>query len=103
MMDAMDPHTSERTVTHNADESRYELRLGDEEVAMTEYRLDETGRVATFHHTLVQPAFRGKGMASELVQGALDDVRARDLHVRASCWYVDQFIVEHPSYADLRA
>lgn len=92
-------------MVHNEADSRYELRDGDgAEIGFAEYRLADTaaGAVAVFHHTVVTPALRNQGYGERLVQGALDDVRARNLRVRATCWYVDQFIVEHPDYADLR-
>jgi predicted GNAT family acetyltransferase len=91
-------------VTHNEVESRYELRAGDEEIGIAEYRLHDTadGTVAEFHHTFITPPRRDQGNAERLVSAALDDVRARGLRVRATCWYVDQFLIEHPDYADLR-
>jgi predicted GNAT family acetyltransferase len=38
-----------------------------------------------------------------LVRGALDDVRASGRSVVALCWFVDQFLDDNPTYADLRA
>ena len=94
-------------VLHNTDESRYELRRDGVEIGIAEYRLLPTPPgeepVAEFHHTLIEPAERGKGNAKRLVAAALDDVRDRGLRVKPTCWYVDQFIVEHPAYADLQA
>lgn len=100
-------HMSTTDVTHNADESRYELLRDGAEIGVAEYRLlpndDGSATVAEFHHTLVNPAHRGQGNAERLVQAALDDVRTRGLRVKPTCWYVDQFLVEHPAYADLHA
>lgn len=94
-------------VLHNADESRYELLKDGAEIGIAEYRLvpnnGDEPTVAVFHHTLITPSERGLGNAERLVSGALDDVRERGLRVKATCWYVDQFLVEHPDYADLRA
>ena len=94
-------------VVHNANESRYELRKGGVEIGIAEYRLlasdDGEPTVAEFHHTLITPAERGVGNAARLVGAALDDVRSRGLKVKPTCWYVDQFLVEHQAYADLRA
>lgn len=95
----------ETQVTHDEVGSRYVIAAGDAEIGFAEYRLlqRDDGAVAEFHHTLIDPARRGQGHAERLVKAALDDVRARDLTVLPTCWYVDQFIVEHPDYADLRA
>lgn len=94
-------------VLNNADESRYELLRDGVEIGIIEYRLlagdDGDQTVAEFHHTLIHQAERGQGHAERLVRGALDDVRTRRLRVKPTCWYVDQFLVEHPAYADLRA
>ncbi len=94
----------ETQVTHDEAGSRYVIFAGDAEIGFAEYRLlrSDDGDVAEFHHTLVEPARRGQGHAERLVKAALDDVRSRQLKVRPTCWYVDQFIVEHPGYADLR-
>jgi hypothetical protein len=37
------------------------------------------------------------------VKGALDDIRARGGVVIPTCWYVRQYIDEHPEEADLLA
>jgi uncharacterized protein len=37
------------------------------------------------------------------VRHALDDVRAAGRTVIPTCWYVAQFIDEHPEYEDLLA
>lgn len=98
-------------VVHTEAEHRYELVSDGVVLGFAEYRLvgaaeprpDGQGPVAVFHHTFVQPQYRDQGHAERLVGGALDDVRARGLRVVPTCWYVDQFLVEHPAYADLRA
>jgi predicted GNAT family acetyltransferase len=46
---------------------------------------------------------RGRGLGAELVRGALDDVRTSGGRIVARCWYVAQFIDEHPEYGDLVA
>lgn len=94
-------------VVHNADESRYDIFKDGVEIGSTAYRLlpadDGEPTVAEFHHTLITPTERGQGHAERLVAAALDDIRARGLRVKPTCWYVDQFLVEHAAYADLRA
>ena len=94
-------------VRHNADEARYEIYKDGTQIGITEYRIlparNTAPPVALFHHTLIRPRDRNQGNGERLVAAALDDVRARGLKVRATCWYVDQFLVEHPAYADLRA
>lgn len=93
---------SEPTVRHNPDAQRYEVLLGDEVVGYAEHEPFADG-VEAFPHTLVQPAHEGNGLASVLVRGALDDVRARGVKVVASCWYVARWIERNPDYRDLLA
>jgi hypothetical protein len=57
--------------------------------------------VVELHHTFVPPEFRGQGVASRLVQAALDWARAEGLRVVPSCWYVASWLQRHPEYADL--
>jgi len=94
-------------VIHNADELRYEILKDGVEIGSTAYRLlpadDGEPAVAEFHHTVITPAERNQGHAERLVAAALDDIRARRLRIKPTCWYVDQFVVEHSEYADLRA
>jgi hypothetical protein len=92
-------------VVHNVDWSRYELLKDGAPIGYAEYRLlgiEGEPAVAEFHHTVIKPSERGQGHAHRLVAAALDDVRQRGLRVRATCWYVEQFLHEHRAYADLR-
>jgi predicted GNAT family acetyltransferase len=54
-------------------------------------------------HTDVDPKWEGKGVGAALVQGALDDVRARGLKVRPFCPFVAAYIRRHPEYDDIVA
>lgn len=82
--------------------ARYELVDDDGTVlGIADYRDDGTNLV--FPHTVIDPAHRGKGWGDVLVAGALDDVRKQGRRVVPTCWFVDQFIDEHPDYGDLRA
>jgi predicted GNAT family acetyltransferase len=74
-----------------------------ETISLADYRLLPDGRTREFHHTLTLRQHRGHGHAADLVGRALDDVRASGGRVVATCWFVDQFIDDHPDYADLRA
>ena len=86
---------------HDADGSRYELVVDGDVVAVADYRDD--GTTVVMHHTYTQPHHRGNGYAAILVQGALDDLRARGRTVVPTCWFVAEFIDGHPEYRDLVA
>jgi predicted GNAT family acetyltransferase len=90
------------TVTDAPARSRYELRDGDRLLGFTEYHERDDGALV-FPHTVVTERKRGAGYGSTLVQGALDDVRAKGRTMVAQCPFVSRFIEEHPEYADLLA
>jgi uncharacterized protein len=89
-----------RQVRNDRDAGRYELVDSDGRVlGRAEYYID--GNVVVVPHTVIVPDRRDQGLGAELVQGVLDDVRAGGALVRPRCWYVTEFIDEHPEYQDL--
>ncbi len=94
-----DPGTQQ--VIHDEGAARYEVIVDGSRGGYAEYELH--GDVMTFTHTLTDPAMRGRGLASIVVRKALDDARAAGRTVVPKCWYVAQFIDQHPEYADLLA
>lgn len=86
-------------VVDNPAEQRYELLDGGELLGEIVYR--ERDDVLALVHTEVEP--KRQGLGSELVKGALDDVRARGLRVVPVCPFVRAYIRRHPEYADVTA
>ncbi|WPO39442.1 GNAT family N-acetyltransferase [Tardiphaga sp. 42S5] len=78
--------------------NRFELDVG-ESVAFANYR--RAGDRVIITHTETPPALRGRGIASELVKGALGLIRADGLKVVAGCSFVVDYLRQHPDYADL--
>jgi uncharacterized protein len=91
----------ELSITDNAEKRRYEARQGSEVAGFITYRHDP-GRM-TLIHTEVGPALEGKGIASQLVAGTLDDIRHRGLSVLPICPFVRAYLRRHPEYSDLVA
>jgi predicted GNAT family acetyltransferase len=81
--------------------SRYEGRIDGEVVTVLEFV--RRGDLLLLTHTGTEPAFRDRGLASEVTRAALDDVRRRGEKVRPSCPFAVDFLADHPEYADLRA
>ena len=81
-MSDIDDHTA--TVTRNDAEGRYEIHLGDVLAGFTVFRIDPRGRLI-FPHTEVDPAFRGRGIAQQVVAGAMADVAQRGETVIPHC------------------
>ncbi|QYF73483.1 GNAT family N-acetyltransferase [Cryobacterium sp. PAMC25264] len=87
-------------VEHEPEVSRYTLWQDGEPVGLADYRIE--GEELRFTHTEVDPARRDHGLASILVEGALDDVRTRtDFTVVAECPFVAEWIDSHAEYQDL--
>ena len=86
-------------IVDNPDERRYEARLGRRVVGFSTYRrIDDR---VVFIHTETDESVKGRGVASTLATGALDDVRARGLKVTPKCPFIAAYIKRHPSYQDL--
>ena len=86
-------------VRDNRDRFRYELLVDGEVVGFVQYSM-RGGRIILVH-TEVPEAYAGRGYATTLVAGALDDIRRRGLLVVPVCPFVERFIGRHPEYDDL--
>ncbi len=86
------------SVRDNKAQNRYELDVQGA-VAFANYRLAPGAVIITYTET--PRALRGRGIASELVQGALQLIRADRLKVVAGCGFVVDYLRKHPEYADL--
>ena len=88
------------SVRDNKDRSRFELDVGNE-IAFANYRATPQAVVIT--HTETPRALRGRGIASELVKGALEMIRADGRKVIAGCGFVADYLNKHPENRDLVA
>jgi predicted GNAT family acetyltransferase len=77
---------------------RFELDV-EGAVAFANYRLTPQAVVIT--HTETPRALRGRGVASELIKGALELIRADGHKVIAGCGFVVDYLRRHPEFADL--
>jgi predicted GNAT family acetyltransferase len=59
------------------------------------------GNVASFLHTIVDPASEGQGIGSTIVKYALDEARRLGWLVLPYCPFVSAYIAKHPEYLDL--
>ena len=88
-------------VTDVASASRYEITADGVLAGFAAYRDRDGKRV--FTHTEIDPRFEGRGLGSQLVRAALDDVRARGLTIVPTCPFVRSWLDKHEGYADLVA
>jgi predicted GNAT family acetyltransferase len=80
--------------------SRYEARDADGNLmGFVDYKL--AGPVIAFLHAETLPEFRGRGVAGRIAVKSLDDAREAGLRVRPACPFYQEYLKEHPEYADL--
>ena len=91
------------TVVDNPDELRYELRVDGRDDVVGEIRYRREPGVVDLVHTDIWPAYEGQGLGSELIAGALADIRARGLRLVPTCPFVAAYVRHHPEVADLVA
>jgi len=80
-------------------EHLYEILVDDKRAGLTAYR--DRGEQRVFFHTEIDDAFAGRGLAAQLVQQALTDVRATGKRIVPVCPYVAAFLEKHHEFADL--
>ncbi|GAA4723363.1 GNAT family N-acetyltransferase [Isoptericola chiayiensis] len=84
--------------------SRYEahVRTGHGAAVAGVLRYVDQEHVRVVPSTVVMPAHRHQGIASALVRRMLDDAREQGVQVDPRCWYVVEWLDQHPEYADVR-
>ncbi len=87
------------TVRDNEPAHRYELLVDEELIGELIYRARDS--VVTLIHTEVEPQYEGHGLGEQLVSYALDDIRARGLHIVPLCPFVAAYLGRHAEYEDL--
>ena len=73
-------------VRHNAARQRYEAMVDGQLAGFASYH--EKGDEIFFVHTAVEPAYRGRGLAHQLVDEAVADVRSRGRRPIGVCPFV---------------
>ena len=86
------------TVIMNEATSRFEAYL-DGETAFTEYVIHDGAMVLP--HTVVPPAFEGRGVGSALAKAALGYAREHGLPVKPTCPFIAGYIGKHREWADI--
>ena len=86
-------------VRNQPEQSRYAVFLDDELAGFADYR--DAGSEVALTHTEIDSRFEGKGLASSLARGALDDLRGRSVAVLPHCAFMRGYIKRHDEYLDL--
>jgi predicted GNAT family acetyltransferase len=92
---------SEMDVQRNENSGSYDAVIDGRVVGMIVYHTPSGNQRVTLSHTIVDPEYRGRGIATGLVKHALDDIRARSLKLTNYCSFVADYIADHPEYKEL--
>ena len=84
-------------VRNNEESRSYEAILDGRVVGLIVY--ERRGSRMIFRHTIVEAEYRGRGIATELVRAALEDLIAQSLTLTNYCGFIDSFITANPGYA----
>jgi uncharacterized protein len=79
--------------------SRFEVLVDGEVAGFAEYRRRPSA--VSFTHTVIDPAYEGRGLGSVLARRALDAVREDGAQVLPYCPFIRGWIARHPEYLDL--
>ena len=87
--------------SNNRQLGRYELFMDGQVAAWVDYEAGEG--VIALNHTEVLPAFRGRGLAGDIVAFALVHAQLEQRRVLPRCSFVASFIRRNAEYGDLVA
>jgi uncharacterized protein len=87
------------SVRDNPDQRRFELLVDGAVAGLAAYRVRDGVTVVT--HSEVDPAFRGRGLGSELARLTLDELRTRNARVIPACPFFARYVQEHHEYDDI--
>lgn len=88
-------------IFHDEEKKKFFLVLDEnaEEECYLAYR--EEGDVLDFYYTFVPEDYRGHGIASKLVETALEFAKKEGFRVRPTCPFVNDYIQSHEEYKAL--
>lgn len=86
-------------ISDHAEADRYEARIDGQFAGFAQYI--RTRELIAFVHTVVEPAYEGRGVGSALVRSSLDAARAEGTAVLAVCPFYAGWIARHADYQDL--
>jgi predicted GNAT family acetyltransferase len=86
-------------VTISAQDRKYTISVAGQEVGFADYA--DRGDQRVFHHTEIDPAFGGRGLATLLLEDALQSSRDDGKRIVPVCSMVVTVLKKHPEYDDV--
>ncbi len=85
--------------TVTAEEGRYTISVDGETVGLADFA--DRGDQRVFHHTEVDPAYGGRGLATILIEEALNAARDEGKRIVPVCSMVVTVLKKHPEFDDI--
>jgi len=85
--------------TVSADPRRYTIAVEDKAVGFADFADRDNQRV--FYHTEIDPQYGGRGLATILLEEALDAARADGKRIVPVCSMVGTVLKKHPEFDDI--
>jgi uncharacterized protein len=85
--------------TVSAEDGRYSIAVEGKTVALADFA--DRGNQRVFYHTETDPEFGGRGLATILVEEALNATRAEGKRVVPVCSMVVTVLKKHPEFDDI--
>ena len=89
-----------KKVVHDESNSRFVIEIDGNEAGFAEYK-NVGDDVREFHHTVVNPDYRGQGLSKPLIMEALESTREAGYSVIPTCSAVEGFIEKTPDFQDM--
>ncbi|OBJ51599.1 GNAT family N-acetyltransferase [Mycobacterium asiaticum] len=86
-------------VTITEEDRKYTISVGGQVVGLADYA--DRGEQRVFHHTEIDPEFGGRGLATLLLEQALQDTKSEGKRIVPVCSMVVTVLKKHPEYNDI--
>ncbi|MDT5147511.1 MAG: uncharacterized protein QOC58_2156 [Mycobacterium sp.] len=87
------------TTTVTTEEGRYTIAVDGKTVGLADFADRDNQRV--FYHTEIDPAYGGRGLATILIEEALNEARGEGKRVVPVCSMVVTVLKKHPEFDDI--
>ncbi|OBG57979.1 GNAT family N-acetyltransferase [Mycobacterium sp. E3339] len=94
---ATDKTGAETTV--RLEEGRYTIAVEGKQVGLADFA--DRGDQRVFFHTEIDPAYGGRGLATILVEEALNEARGEGKRIVPVCSMIATVLKKHPEYDDI--
>lgn len=90
-------------IEHNNSDSRGIFTAKDDNKQAGEMTYSRRGSNIVIEHTEVDPQYQGQGVGKQLVEGAVDFARDKDLKIVPECSYARKVLERSSDYNDVLA